>query len=414
MATAGTGGPVLNYVKPQATQESSNRIPDTLPRPGLLLHNHPFDATIPLIGGLPRALLSFAIGTLCFSPYVTSRGRRRRMKRARVWIGIAISLICLALALRGIDLEGLALALRSVRWTYLLLAFGFMYGAGWLRALRWRALFYPETELSLSTLFSIINIGYLFINVLPVRAGEVIRAFLAGELLGTGAPRAFSTVILEKVLDVLTMALLLLGLAPFVPLPQWAMRAGLLAGAGAAVLTVVMVVVALNRERGVRLGEWLGRWLPERFRGKFVAAWASLIDGFTVLKTPGQLARVILLSVVVWAVSAMVGYSVLVGFALPAPPVAALLVLCTTALGMVIPSSPGYIGVYEYIVVLALSLFGVDREVALSYALVLHGLIYVGQSLLGVLGLWKESLSYSDIRGRAAEAAGGEERSPTG
>ena len=99
---------------------------------------------------------------------------------------------------------------------------------------------------------------------------------------------------------------------------------------------------------------------------------------------------------------------------MPAPPTAALLVLCTTALGMVIPSSPGYIGVYEYIVVLALSLFGVEREMALSYGLVLHGVIYVGQSLLGVLGLWRESLSYSDIRGRAAELSGGEEHSPAG
>jgi len=335
------------------------------------------------------------------------------MKRVRFWIGIAISLICLALALRGVDLEGLAQALKSVRWTYLVLAFGFIVGAGWLRALRWRQLFYPNTDLPLPTLFSIINIGYLFINVLPIRAGEVIRAYLAGELLGTGAPRAFSTIILEKVLDVLTMVLLLLGLAPFVPLPPWVMRAGLLAGAGAAVLTVVMFVVALNRERGVRVGAWLGHWLPERFRGKFLTAWASLIDGFSVLREPGQVVRVGLLSVAVWTGSAMVGYSVLVGFGLPVPASAALLVLCTTALGMVVPSSPGYIGVYEYLVVLALSLFGVDKEAAFSYALVLHGVSYLGLSLLGVWGLSRESLSFGDVRGRAHELSGGQDQEKT-
>ena len=81
---------------------------------------------MPLIGGLPRALLSFAIGAPHFNPYDTSRGRRRRMKRARFSIGIAISLVCLALALRGIDLEGFVQALRSIRWTYLLLAFGLL------------------------------------------------------------------------------------------------------------------------------------------------------------------------------------------------------------------------------------------------------------------------------------------------
>jgi len=104
-------------------------------------------------------------------------------------------------------------------------------------------------------------------------------------------------------------------LAPFVPLPQWAVRAGLLAGAGAVVLIVVMIVVALNRERGVRLGEWLAHWLPERFRDPFTAAWASLIDGFAVVKEPGQFLRVVLLSMAIWAVSAVVNYCVLVGFA---------------------------------------------------------------------------------------------------
>ncbi|MFH1929645.1 MAG: lysylphosphatidylglycerol synthase transmembrane domain-containing protein, partial [Chloroflexota bacterium] len=326
--------------------------------------------------------------------------RKLLMKRFRLWVGMGISIICLALALRGVDFEGLGQALQSVRWPYLVLAFSALLLAVWLRAVRWRVLFYPQTGLSLSTLFSIINIGYLFINVLPARVGELVRAYLAGEVLGTGAPRALSTIVLERALDVLTVVLLLLGLAPFVPLPPWAVRAGLLAGAGAVVMIVVMIVIALNRERGVQLGEWLGRWAPERFRVPFTAAWASLIDGFAVVREPGQFLRVVLLSMAIWAISAVVNYCVLVGFALPAPPTAAVLVLCIAALGMVIPSSPGYIGVFEYLVVLTLSLFGIDKELALSYGLVLHGVNYVGLSLLGVVGLWKESLSYADVRGK--------------
>ena len=322
------------------------------------------------------------------------------MKRSRLWIGLVISAVCMALALRGIDFEGLGQALQSIRWPYLLLAVIALLLADWLRAVRWRTLFYPQTDLPLSTLFSIINIGYLFINVLPVRVGELVRAYLAGELLGVGTPRAFSTVILERVIDVLTIVLLLLALAPFVPLPSWAVQAGLLAGAAAVVLIVSMIGIARNRAWGARLGEWLARWVPERFRGSFAAAWASLLDGFTVVKEPSQLLRAGLLSVAVWAVAAIVNYWVLVGFALPVPSTAAVLVLCTTALGMVIPSSPGYVGVFEYLVVLTLSLFGIDRELALSYGLVLHGLNYLGLSLLGVMGLWKESLSYGEVRGK--------------
>jgi uncharacterized protein (TIRG00374 family) len=261
--------------------------------------------------------------------------------------------------------------------------------------------------LSISTLFSIISVGYLFINVLPVRLGELVRAYLAGQLLQTGTPRALSTVILERVLDVLTVVLLLLSLSPFLPLPAWAVQGSLLAGGVGVVLIVVMVFVASNREHGVRLGDRLGRWLPERLQRPFTTGWASLLEGFGVVKEPRQLALVALLSIAVWLVSAGVNYSVMVAFTLPAPPTTAVFVLCVTALSMVIPSSPGYIGVVEYMAILALSIFGIARESALSYGLVLHAVNYVGLNLLGLVGLWKESLSYSDLRARL-QTDGGE------
>ncbi len=76
----------------------------------------------------------------------------------------------------------------------------------------------------------------------------------------------------------------------------------------------------------------------------------------------------------------------------------AVVVLGITSLGMAVPSSPGYIGVFEYLTVVALGLFGVPHEQALGYALLSHGLNYVGVLALGALGVAEEGLSYARLR----------------
>jgi uncharacterized membrane protein YbhN (UPF0104 family) len=77
---------------------------------------------------------------------------------------------------------------------------------------------------------------------------------------------------------------------------------------------------------------------------------------------------------------------------------AAGLVVAVTSLSMIIPSSPGYVGVFEQGVILSLGLFAVERETALAYALFVHALIYAIPSLWGLIGLWQESLSVSSLR----------------
>jgi len=93
------------------------------------------------------------------------------------------------------------------------------------------------------------------------------------------------------------------------------------------------------------------------------------------------------------------------------PFVAALAVLCFTSLGMTVPSSPGYIGVFEYLTVLSLALFGVDKETALGCALVAHALGYVGLIVPGVVAAWRQGYSYTRLRTTLA-GMGREAKSP--
>ena len=89
------------------------------------------------------------------------------------------------------------------------------------RALRWQLLFYPTKGLPLSKVFAVLNIGYLLMNVLPARLGDVARAILLGELTGVSKARALSTIVVERVTDVLVVLLFLASVVFFVPVPEW-------------------------------------------------------------------------------------------------------------------------------------------------------------------------------------------------
>jgi uncharacterized membrane protein YbhN (UPF0104 family) len=135
---------------------------------------------------------------------------------------------------------------------------------------------------------------------------------------------------------------------------------------------------------------------------------ASAVDGLAALGSWRRAVGVLAWSLAIWLGTALQFYAVMQAMRLQLPLTAALTVLCLTSLGMVVPSSPGYVGVFEYITVVALSLFAVGREAALGYALVLHALSYVSLAILGLAALWSEGYSYARLRAVLARAGDGE------
>ena len=119
----------------------------------------------------------------------------------------------------------------------------------------------------------------------------------------------------------------------------------------------------------------------------------SLIEGFDLLRVRRPLIELILWSVGIWTSGAVVYYWTMQAFGITLPFQAAVFVLCVAALGVMVPSSPGYVGVFHYAVVLALTVFGVAKDQALSYALVLHGVNYITLVALGFLFAARESIS---------------------
>lgn len=331
-------------------------------------------------------------------------------KHWRLAVGILVSLLFLYLAMRKINWSDLWALFRQANYWYLIPALLIIVAVSWVRAWRWRLLMYPNHHLPLPRVFAMVNIGYFFNNVFPAKAGELIRAYLAGRMISGGIGQSLSTLLVERLLDVLATVAILVILIPFVALPSWAARGGLLFGAAAAVGAVVLVVLSRFGSRGV---DWLWRYLgrvPLVGGPRFKKAAQNLVDGFGVLTERQVLPGALVGTVLVWLGYALLNYTMMAVFRLAGalPFSAALLVLCATGFSMVIPSSPGAMGVFEWAGVQALAVFAVAQSQAFGYMLGLHVFTNVVLILLGLVGLLTEGLSASSLRAGAlsAEPAG--------
>lgn len=315
-----------------------------------------------------------------------------------------VSVLCLYLSARGIQFRSLLEAFRQVQVEWILLALGLLVLVDLARARRWRLLLQPLAKPRVGRLFFLLNIGYLVSNFSPMRMGELLRAFLCARLERIGVASALSTIAVERLVDALVVALLLLALVPFVALPPELLRPAVGVGLLAAALFVVLAAAVSRRRNSLQRYEQAAQAFPflrrEALRRTVVAA----LDGFATLGSWPQALRLGAWTLIIWLAGALDFSLLLRSMGLRLPASAGLLLICVTSLGMVVPSSPGYVGVFEYLTVVSLSVYGVSREVALGSALVLHAALYLKSLVLGLIGLWMEGYSYTRLRETLARA----------
>jgi len=322
-------------------------------------------------------------------------------KRWQLWVGLVVSLVALVLALRGIDLRQIGETLAKAEYVYLIPATAALLVYLLFRAVRWRLLLGPQE--SLSRCFWVTNVGYLVSNVFPFRLGDPARAVIIGRGGRISAAAALSTVVVERVLDMLMVVALLAGVTPFVGGAKSAVGAGLVAGVAALAALAVLVVLAFRPDWGRRVVRRVLGWIPRLD----VERWAGLLDGLFEGLAPLRSGRkglaILAWSVITWA-SVVVFYWALIRAFLPRPPVlAAPFLVCVAGLGMAVPSSPGAVGVFHAVARYGLTVpFNVPVDQAVTVAFAIHAFQYVAMCLLGLAGLARESISLGWLRARAA------------
>jgi len=316
------------------------------------------------------------------------------MKQWRFWLGIAISLICLVLVLWNVDFREVLDALRQANYAWLIPASLPYVATIVCKVLRWQLLFPDEgRRIRREKLFSALMISYALNTIFPARLGELARAYVVGETESLSKSLALSTIIVEKVLDVLTLLLFLVLLLPFVSLPSWVRRPALIMAPLFLCLFVIILALTYQRQRTIGLVSSVLKRVPRVGGEQLLSSLDSALAGFDALRS----ARTTILlwgwSFAIWITGALFILFVMYAFHIEVPASAAVLVLCVTSLGMTVPSSPGYIGVYHWLVVSTLLIFNVDRELALSFAFALHALTFLPLTLMGIFCMMRENYS---------------------
>jgi hypothetical protein len=313
----------------------------------------------------------------------------------RVLIGIAVSAGLLYLVLRNVSPGQLLSHLRGTHWGWLALAAAANLAMVGARGVRWRSFFHPAAPAPWP-LVSATAVGFMGNNLLPLRAGELLRAFLAARSTGLSFWTSLATLAVERVLDALSILLILGAVVLLVPVPPW-LKAGALALL-ALDLAAMGALILLAGDRG-RLAARIMR-IPRL--GPTLTRWLSLFSvGLQSLRPGPHLAPLVWWTVLIWVLNAGAVWASLRSLGLAVPASASLTVLTFTGIAVSLPSAPAYVGTVQFFVVQALAIYAITGVEAVSFSFLYHAANFIPLTLLGWACLLAQGISLR----RASEEA---------
>ena len=330
-------------------------------------------------------------------------------------VGLIVTAAFLAWAVHGVNVDEVVAGARRANLWLVAVAAGLATLTFPVRTLRWRVLLRDVHEHSfpLGPLWEATAIGFMANNLLPARAGEFARAWVASRRLPVRFSTALASIGVERVFDGLTM-LALMAVAIAAPsFPSQALVGGASLSHIAAIAAVVFgAILLLALVVANRPAPWLAvldriarALLPHRWAARVHSAAEGLVQGLSVLKSPARFVAVLLWSLVLWLVNAAAFALCFRAFGLPVPAEGALLLQGLIGFGVAIPSAPGYWGVFEGATRLTLQFYGIGAGAALAYAVVFHLAGFIPITLLGLQSLSRANLRLGDLRSSAQEPA---------
>jgi len=301
---------------------------------------------------------------------------------------IVIAAILLVLAIRGVSWQEMleTLRLADPRYLVVILLLGSL--SVFMRGLRWGVLISAEKKINIFTMFWATSVGYLGNTFLPARAGEVIRSMMLGQKTGVSKSYVLATALTERIFDVITLVLIgVFALPSIANLPKWLPEAMRFMGfIGAAALVFLLLA---PRMRGLITSLVNKIPFPEKWRGKVNSLLQDFLLGASAFIHYGRAAGFIGLSAIIWVLDASVVVLLSISLNLHFTYPQAFLLVVSMGLSSAIPSTPGYVGIYQYVAVSLLPLYGATRSQALTFILAMQAATTVVILVWGFIGLWR-------------------------
>lgn len=309
----------------------------------------------------------------------------------KFWLGLLVSALFIWLALRKVETAGVWQSIQSAKLLDLLLVTSIYFLQYLIRIWRWRILLEPLKETAFSNRYHTTFIGFGANCILPAHLGELVRANYLGRAERFSAGSILGTIVVERVFDSLVLLLMLIiGLAvtPFSGsgnfLFQFLRNAAILSG----FILVFIIALVFFKSKADNLLTVLEKtmfFLPKVWRARTVQTGGNFIRGLVPLKNMVRWSQAGFYSFVLWFSGlvqvALIGHAL--GLNLPFS--AGFMIMALAALSVLVPSSPGYIGTFHYVVQSGFMLFGVGANEAFSAATLLHATTFFPTLLLGLI-----------------------------
>lgn len=312
-----------------------------------------------------------------------------RHRKTMIFLGLLASAVFMYLAVRRLDLSSVKGVLTSASifpWVPLGIA---SYVVGHIvRGMRCRLLVRQEANLRVLTASNIVVVGYAANNVFPARLGELVRAGMLAERTGIPITQSLVVTFIERVLDGLAILLLLVIGTMSNETPGWTndlVRVALLVFGGAC---GVMLFAVYSPGLVVTTASRIGNRLGTKWHDRLVGIATSITNGGACLRDPKNAIVILLYSVVVWVLETGLFLAILPAFGLAPSFTAAAVAMSVTNLGLLVPSSPGFVGPFHFFCSRALMTRGVDEPTALAYAAVVHLAFFVPVTLWGAASMF--------------------------
>ena len=316
-------------------------------------------------------------------------------------MGIVVSLALLVWILSAFNLADAGQAFKAANYLYLLPVAVLIFLSFLLRALRWGMLFVDTHKPDWGSLFAALMIGYLANNLLPARAGEFVRAYVLSQRKGLAKSTVLATVVVERAVDLVVTLILLAVVLLFYPLPVWLGRAGFILAMVSLVALVFLTLFNVVGERLMIRLVGLLEFLPKTLLARIEAIGRGFLVGVSGLRHRRRALQFLGCSALIWLTEVAITFLIVQAFHLNVSVGGSLFIMLAVALGTMIPSSPGYIGTYEFFATSALALLDVTGGGALSFALMLHAVTFLGASFLGAACLVQTGMGLTRVFAKA-------------
>jgi len=316
----------------------------------------------------------------------TDAAKPAAFPRHRLWfwlLALPLAAVLLYFALRGVDWHIVWRAIAAAQWSFLAGSAALMCVSFFLRALRWRILLNAEDRLSIPTVFRATMAGYLGNAFLPARAGELVRTLVVSARSSLSKTYVLTTALCERLMDAIALVLfssvILLGIDSK---PRWmadvSRTTATLASLGGLAIAIVPHTEAFCLALLHRVP------LPAKLRGRLLTLTEQVLLGMRAFHHTGRFFGFAALTAVIWTMDTVTIIAGARALGIHLSFRVALLLVSAMGLSSALPSTPGYVGIYQFVAVTVLVPFGVAKDLALAFILVAQAMAYIVTAAVGL------------------------------